>query len=418
MRNDTFILAEDAEISLNSHETWRNNNVLIVGSSASGKSRTVIEPNLYNNFGSYLISDPKGALYKKFGNLFRLKGYDVKVVDLVKPSESCGYNPFAFLRNETDVLAMSHILCGKDISMERDPFWDRAAQLLLSAIIYYILETVPKKKQTLPLLLSYLTSCYRVEGKGTSRMDTLMTAHKKTYPDSPAVRQYEKIMCSEKTYNCVVLTLQTKLGLLDGEGIRDVLSGNSIDFRKAGVKDTAIFLVCSDTDRSLDVVANLFFSQALHELTVFADTECENEELPTPVMFVLDDFATSVVIDDFQNSIATIRSRNVSAVLVVQAESQLQEKYGMHGGKTIISNCDTYLFLGTNDVSTAEAVSIRANKPVEIILSLPIDECIVFRRGEKPRFCKKYFQYARDMERIKENVKKRIAKIDGLEPFE
>ena len=412
MRNDSLILAEGCEVSLNSYETWTNNNFLIVGSSGSGKTRTIVEPNLYNSCGSYLISDPKGALYRKYGNLFRIKGYQVKTLNLVNLSESIRYNPLAFIHTDADILKVARILSGDQGSFHNDPFWDESAQILLVSLIYFLRETRRKKDQTIPELIRLLSQCYRTELDNASVMDSIMRRHKETFPDSVAVKNYEKISCSSRTYNCIVVTLQSKLGLLDCGEVERVLSGNEISFCGAGMQDTAIFVICSDTDRSLDLLAKLFFTQAVSELTLFADTHCENGELPVPVMFFLDDFATNVVIDDFPRSIATIRSRNISAVLMIQAESQLEECYGREGARTIIGNCDTYVYMGGNDLATARAVSERIDKPVKRILCLPQMDCIIFRRGETPRICHKYTQYMERLKRVEQKTKERIARID------
>lgn len=412
MRNDSLILAENCEVSLNSHETWANNNFLVVGSSGCGKTRTIVEPNLYNACGSYLISDPKGILYKKYGNLFRIKGYQVKTLNLVDLSDSICYNPLAFIQSDADVMKVARILTGDQSSFHDDPFWDESSQILLVSLIYFLRETQKKKNQTIPELIKLLSKCYRAETDNISIMDSIMRRHKASFPDSAAARNYEKISCSSKTYNCIVVTLQAKLGLLDCGEVARVLSGNEISFCAAGVQDTAIFVICSDTDRSLDLLAKLFFTQAMNELTLFADTHCENGELPVPVMFLLDDFATNVVIDDFPRSIATIRSRNISAVLMIQAESQLEECYGREGARTIIGNCDTYVYMGGNDLETARSVSERIDKPVKSILCLPQMDCIIFRRGENPRICHKYTQYMDRLRRVEQKTKERIARID------
>ena len=209
-------------------------------------------------------------------------------------------------------------------------------------------------------------------------------------PNSRAVSNYLKVDCAEKTYNCIVLTLQSKLGILDIPSVAKMISKNDIEFTDLAQRPTVIFVICSDTDRSLDVLANLFFTQALSELTTYADQECENGELPVPVMFMMDDFATNVVIDDFPKSIATIRSRNISCVMMIQSESQLQDCYGVNGAKTIIANCDTYVYLGGNDIETATSISNRIDKPVHWILQLKANQCLVFRRGEAPKMVNKY----------------------------
>ena len=414
MRKDSFILGEGVEVSLNSHETWLNNNILIVGASGSGKSRTIVEPNLYYCHGSYVISDPKGALYKRFSGLFRLKGYNVQKLDLIRPSEGSHYNPLSFIESDRDVLKIATILNGDNDSFSKDPFWDNAASLVLISMIYYLREEYPKAKQTIPNVLKCLELCNKSENGRPSRMDVLMSDLALRNPKSDAVRYYRKVECAAKTYNCVLLTLQTKLGILDSSSVSEMINHSDIDFAEIGQKPTVVFVTCSDTDRSLDVIANLFFTQALNELTLFADSQSTGE-LPIPVMFMMDDFATNVVIDDFQNSIATIRSRNISTVMMIQSESQLQQCYGVTGAKTILANCDTYVYMGGNDVETARTVSIRADKPLSQILNMNSTQCWIFRRGENPRLCDKHTAYIKHMKELRETVKQQIATADTTE---
>jgi len=414
MRKDSFIVGEGVEISLNSHQTWLNNNILIVGASGSGKSRTIVEPNLYHSEGSYIISDPKGALYKRFSGLFRLKGYDVQKLDLIHPSEGSHYNPLAFIESDRDVLKIATILNGDNDSFSKDPFWDNAASLILISMIYYLREEYPKAKQTIPNVLKCLELCNKTENARPSRMDVLMSDLALRNPKSDAVRYYRKVECAAKTYNCVLLTLQTKLGILDSSSVSEMLNHSDIVFKELSMKPSVVFVTCSDTDRSLDVIGNLFFTQALNELTLFADSQSTGE-LPIPVMFMMDDFATNVVIDDFQNSIATIRSRNISTVMMIQSESQLQQCYGTNGAKTIIANCDTFVYMGGNDIETAHEVSIRADRPLSQILNMPSTQCWIFRRGEKPHQCEKHTAYIKHMEELTQNVRQRIAEVDEKE---
>ena len=163
-----------------------------------------------------------------------------------------------------------------------------------------------------------------------------------------------------------------------------MMEGESVDFTALGREKTAVFVSVSDTDRSMDDLANLFFTQAMNELVYYADTACENNRLPVPVRFILDDFATNVTIDGFPRMIASIRSRGISTMLCVQDESQLDAAYG-HNGQTIINNCDTYLYLGGNDEKTVGHVSFRMDMPRKKVLDLPVGEGLLMRRGETPR---------------------------------
>lgn len=168
--------------------------------------------------------------------------------------------------------------------------------------------------------------------------------------------------------------------------IAELTSADNINISTIGDAKTALFVVVSDTDRSLDPLANLFFSQAMNELCYHADKDCINESLPVPVRFIMDDFATNCCIDDFPRMIASIRSRNISTMLMIQAEAQLKNYYGFND-KTIIGNCDTYVYLGGNDVDTAMEVAKRVDVPMTEILTMPVGTSWIFRRGQKPINC-------------------------------
>lgn len=181
----------------------------------------------------------------------------------------------------------------------------------------------------------------------------------------------------------ILISVNSRLGHFDTPELSKMMAYDDIDIASIGRKKTALFVVVSDTDRSLDKLANLFFTQTMNELCWIADKECENNSLPVPVRFILDDFATNCKISEFPRMIASIRSRGISTMLMIQAESQLTENYG-YDGKTIIGNCDTYVYLGGNDVETAKAVAERCDVPVKKILNMPIGRNWVFRRGQAP----------------------------------
>lgn len=396
----TFTVAANMEFETDTKKTWLNNNVLVVGSSGSGKTRTVVEPNLLKAEGSYVVSDPKGLLYKKYGDYLRLRGYRVEVVDFVHPDCGSNYNPFAFLRSETDILKLSHLLVGEVESGRVDPFWDHSSEVLVSALISYMVTCKKEKDRTLRTLLDLIGLCYRRD-TGICDMDIIMKKVENEKPGCFAVRQYNKIRLSpSKTFNSILATVESKLGIYDCDSLASMLSQNDIDVSElcstfsSSTRRTlpgmfALFVIVSDTDRCMDRLANIFFSQILQEMVRFADEFCTDGCLHVPVQFFLDDFATNVAIDNFPRMISSIRSRNLSVALMVQAESQLEAIYG-RDSLTIIGNCDTYVFLGGNDMQTAKAISERANLPLAKVLELPTDQCIIFRRGEKPAIAKKY----------------------------
>ena len=205
-----------------------------------------------------------------------------------------------------------------------------------------------------------------------------------------AVKQYKKFrIAAGKTLMSILITLNAKLGYYDTAEINEMTSTDDINIAGIGQKKTALFVVVSDTDRSLDGLANIFYGQAMNELCRYADMECENQKLPVPARFILDDFATNVCIHDFPKMISSIRSRGISAMIIIQAESQLNALY-KEDANTIICGCDTLVYLGGNDVDTAKSISERCNQPLSKVLNMPINKEWIFRRGEMPAYVDKY----------------------------
>jgi type IV secretion system protein VirD4 len=199
------------------------------------------------------------------------------------------------------------------------------------------------------------------------------------------VRTYKKFrVASSRTLRSILVTANSRLGVYDTPELEKMMKEDDVNISWIGRRKTALFVVVSDTDRSMDRLVNLFFSQAMNELCRYADTKCTDYRLPVPVRFIMDDFATNCKIEEFPRMIASIRSREISTTLIIQAESQLTQCYG-YDGRTIIGNCDTYVYLGGNDVETAKAVAERCDMPVKKILNMPVGTNWIFRRGEEPR---------------------------------
>lgn len=212
------------------------------------------------------------------------------------------------------------------------------------------------------------------------------------HPDSYGVRQLKRIqnMSAEKTLSNIVISTQAPLSMIDTRGVNEMMARAEkvpFNFTAIGTRKTALFVCVSDTDRRMDAFASLFFTRALQELSRYADTQCRDNALPIHVRFVMDDFATNVKLREMPRAISSFRSRNISVMLIVQSEGQLERYYGPDA-QTIIANCDQYLFAGTQSLKDAETISRKVNKPVEDILYMPIGQCIVFRRGDRPRFAK------------------------------
>ena len=387
MTENTMILAQDQYYSLDCYETQLNNNVLVVGTSGAGKTRSIVTPNLLQATGSYIVSDPKGNLYRKHKRYLESKGYEVKKLDFTCPEDSAHYNFFEYIRCTQDIVKMAHMMIyQQEGTGYKDPFWDEAAQLLLQAIISLLRESYKQVDQNLHSVLRLVGTC-QVQEDGQNKnnvCDMLFEEQAKRCKDSYAVNQYSKFrIAASKTLKSILISVNARLGTYDTPELQRMTAYDDIDILSIGKRKTALFVVVSDTDRSLDGLVNIFFTQAMNELTRFADKECENESLPVPVRFILDDFATNCCIDDFPRMIASIRSRGISTMIMIQAESQLSKHFG-YDAKTIIGNCDTYIYMGGNDADTAQEVARRCDVPLKKILNMPVGTNWIFRRGQAP----------------------------------
>ena len=394
MGKNEMIIAEGVSYSLNCYETKLNNNVLVVGTSGAGKTRSIVTPNLLQATGSYIVSDPKGNLCEKYGPYLKNQGYEVKKLDFTDPDNSAHYNFFRYIRKTQDINKIAHMIIyskGQD-GYKPDPFWDEASELLLQALIAYLYEGFRSSEQNLRSVQKLIDAC-NIDENDSGRetiLDKLMEAHEKEYEDSYAVSQYKKFrVAAGKTLKSILISLNARIGQFDTPELRELTKYDTIRISGIGMKPTAVFVVVSDTDRSLDGLANLFFTQAMNELCWQADKRCKGNTLPVPVRFILDDFATNCKIAEFPRMIASIRSRGISTMLMIQSEAQLEEGYNKDA-RTIIGNCDTYVYLGGNDVDTAEAVARRCDVPLKKILNMPVETNWIFRRGQEPVNSKNY----------------------------
>ena len=384
-----MILAEGQEYSLDCYKTQLNNNVLVVGTSGAGKTRSIVTPNLLEATGSYVVSDPKGNLYNKYKGYLESQGYVVKKLDFTDPLNSDKYNFFHYIETTQDIVSVAYMLVYGEKNLGKssyDPFWDEASQLLLQALIAYLKEGFKAEEQNLHNVLRLVNLC-NTTGElecATTTMDRMIEDHRRKYKDSFAVNNYDKFrVAASRTLRSILISVNTKLGLWDTPEVKEMTSSDDMDLTSIGKKKTAVFVIVSDTDRSMDQLANIFFTQAMNQLCRYADKHCEDNRLPIPVRFILDDFATNCKIAEFPRMIASIRSRGISTMLMIQAESQLTKGYG-DDDSTIIGNCDTYVYLGGNDVRTAEAVAERCDLPLKRILNMPVGTNWIFRRGQEP----------------------------------
>lgn len=384
-----LILGEGAYYSMDCHKTQLNNNVLVVGAAGSGKTRSIVSPNILQASGSYVITDPKGLLHKKYGEYLREKGYKVRVLDFVNPGKSDKYNPLMYLRSTYDVLKLAHLFIDSSNTtgiVGVEPFWEECSEVLLSALFGYLWEHARVADCNLDGVFKLLRSCnvceYNAEAKTT--LDRIFQDVENKNPKDFSLNQYKKFrVAAGKTLCSVLVSLNSRLGRYDFEALHEMMASDEMSLGDIGKEKTAVFVIISDRDRSMDGLANIFYGQAMEELCRVADEEYEDGCLPIPVRFILDDFATNCKITDFPRMISSIRSRGISTMLMLQAESQLEHCYG-RDGHTIIANCDSYVYLGGNDIETANAIARRCDVPIGNVLYMPVGTNIIFRRGQKP----------------------------------
>lgn len=407
MTRDTMrILAQDRLISNNTRTTKLNNNDLIIGPTGAGKTRNYVKPNLlqYALEGgcSLIIADTKGSLVEEVGPVMAAHGYKVINLDFINlMNNSVGYNPLDFVSydpaqkgySEQEILTISSALV--PIETKRDPFWEQSAQIFLSAFIGYALETLPPEEHTLEAVVQLyrnLSQPVCAESKSTAGT-ILFQALGGKRPDSAAWQNYQmasKIVPSEKTFASIEMFLTNKLASLSLRGAKRLYNlEERINFQSLCREKTALFLTISDTDRSMDKLVNLFYTQALDQLVKIANAS-PGYRLPLPVRLILDDFAANVTIPDFDKTIAVIRSREISVSLIIQDINQLYSLYGGDRGRTIINNCDSQLYLGGQDVDTARFIGIKADRTQKTVLDLPLDDAWLFVRGSAPAQVRKY----------------------------
>ncbi len=319
--------------------------------SGAGKSSAYSIPNAYQCLGSYVFTDPKGELYDRTAGYLKSKGYDIKVLNLVQPQYSDGYNPLMHITSELDVDVIANtIVKGQKTESSSDPYWDDMAEMLLKALIYYLIATRPEEEQN-------LASCAElVRAANTNGGSNLLTELINQLPyDHPARMYYKSIeIAPEKTYGSILSSLQSKLGKFDSKEIAELTSTDTIDFDAIGSKKTAVYVISSDTHTAYDFLLTIFFSQMIQQLYNYADNR--GGKLPVQTFFILDEFANIGKIPDFDKKISTSRSRKISFSVILQNLDQLEAVYEK-SYETIIGNCDTHVFLGSNSQKTVEYFS-------------------------------------------------------------
>lgn len=426
--DQNLLLTATEKITMNSRpkrpELGRNKNVAVIGGSGSGKTRFFVKPNLMQLHSSYVITDPKGTLIRECGDLLRKNGYRILVFNTVNPAESMHYNPFAYIHSEKDILKLTNVLIANTKTEgERgaDGFWEKAERLLYSAVIGYIWYEAVPEEQNMQTLLDILNACDASEAdeKHVNAVDLMFQALEKEKPEHFAVRQYNRYkQAAGKTAKSILVSCGARLSPFDIQALRDLMSEDEMDLASLGDRKTALFIIISDTDTTFNFVVAMLYTQLFNELCEKAD-KSKGGRLKYHVRLLLDEFANIGKIPNFDKLIATIRSREISASVILQSASQLKTMY-RDSAETILGNCDSHLFLGGKEESTLKQISESLGKETIDLVNtsrnrgssasygtsfqktgkelmtrdelavLPGDECILQLRGVRPFRSKKY----------------------------
>ena len=442
----------------------RNKNILVIGGSGSGKTRFFCKPSLLQAHSSYVCTDPKGTLLPEIGTFLERKKYRIKCLNLINFRKSMKYNPLAYIRSEKDILKLVNALImntkGEGEKSSED-FWVKAERLYYSALIGYIWYEATEEEKNFITLLDLINASEAREDDETyqSPVDLLFSQLEEREPDHFAVKQYRKFkMAAGKTLKSILISCGARLAPFDIKELRDLMEYDELELDTLGDQKTALFVILSDTDSTFNFVAALMYSQLFNLLCDKAD-DFYGGRLPVHVRLILDEFANIGQIPNFDKLIATIRSREISASIILQSQSQLKTIY-KDAADTIVGNCDSTLFLGGKEKGTLKEISELLGK--ETIDSLSQSEnrgaqtshglsyqklgkelmtqdeiavmdggkCILQLRGVRPFFSDKFditkhprYKYLSDADKknvfdVERYMKRRPAIVKPDEPFD
>ena len=456
---NNVILTETESITMNSRppnpKYARNKNVLIIGGSGSGKTRFFVKPNLMQMHSSYVITDPKGTIILECGKLLQWgtpktkvkldkkgkpikdkkgnivteivrdkKGkivyepYKIKVLNTIDFKKSMKYNPFAYIRNEKDILKLVTALIAntKGEGKSGDDFWEKAEILLYTALIGYIYYQAPEEEQNMNTLVEMINAMEVREDDETFKnpIDLMFDALEEENPEHFAVRQYKKYkLAAGKTAKSILISCGARLAPFDIKELRELMSYDELELDKVGDRKTALFVIISDTDDSFNFIAALMYSQLFNLLCDKADNEYGGR-LPVHVRCLLDEFANIGKIPKFDKLIATIRSREISACIILQAQSQLKGIY-KDNAETVVGNCDTTLFLGGKEKTTLKEISENLGKETIDMYNNSIT------KGNSPSYGQNFQKLGKELMSVDElsvmDGSKCILQLRGVRPF-
>ena len=367
---NNILLTQTERLTMNGRPTnpkyARNKNVLVIGGSGSGKTRFYVKPNLMQMHSSYCVTDPKGTIVLECGKMLEDNGYEIKILNTINFKKSMKYNPFAYIRSEKDILKLVQTIIANtkgEGEKAGEDFWVKAEKLYYTALIGYIFYEAPKEEKNFATLLDMIDASEVREDDETymNPIDRLFEALEKKEPTHFAVKQYKKYkLAAGKTAKSILISCGARLAPFDIQELRDLMSEDELELDTLGDRKTALFVIISDTDDTFNFVVSIMYSQLFNLLCDKAD-DVYGGRLPVHVRCLLDEFANIGLIPKFEKLIATIRSREISASIILQAQSQLKAIY-KDNADTIVGNCDSTLFLGGKEKTTLKELSETLGK--------------------------------------------------------
>ena len=359
--SQNILLTQNFRIGLNCYKHRRNLNILVIGGSGAGKSRTFAIPNIMQCNCSMVITDPKAELLRKTGGLLKKKGYEVRVFDLIHPDTSFCYNPFQYVQDDKDVLRLINNLIKNTTpkgSQSSDPFWEKSETALLQALMMYLLHEAPPEEQNFPMIMEMLASAQVKEEDEDyeSPLDILFERLEMRDPESIAVKQYHIYkQAAGKTAKSILISVGVRLAAFNLKQIADLTCTDELDLASIGEKKVALFCCIPDADTSLNYLVGMIYSQLFQTLYYVAD-RLHGGKLPIPVHCIMDEWANVALPDDFDKILATMRSRSISCSIIVQNMSQIKALF-KDSHESLVGNCDELLYLGGNEKETHKYLS-------------------------------------------------------------
>ena len=423
---NNLLLSDMVRLSMNPRmkdpTTNRNKNVLIVGGSGSGKTRGHVKPNLMQMFGSYIVTDPKGGVIYETGKLLKRGGYKIKVLNTINFKRSMHYNPFNYIKSETDIMkVVDAFVAGTTTGKQQgEQFWIDAEKLLYNALIGYIMKEGLEEEKNFSTMLDMINAMEIREDDDEFKnaIDFMFEALEEEDPECYAVLQYKKFkQAAGKTARSIMISVGARLARFDIPEVREIMSFDEMELDKLGDRKTALFIIISDTSKTMNFMANIMYTQIFNLLCERADN-VYGGELPVPVHCILDEFSNIGRIPDFEILISTIRSRRISASVILQSLAQLNNIYDK-AADIISDNCDTFLFLGGKGKTLKDISDLLGKETIDLyntsdtrgsnrsyglnyskvgrelltqdeLAKMPGGKCIVQVRGVKPFYSDKY----------------------------